>query len=80
MNLTIIADNRERASGILVLLAEKGVRVMMKQMAVGDYMIDGDMVIERKKSADFVQSILTKIVMFIFVLKRNYKWFVMGQV
>jgi len=80
MNLTIIADNRERASGILVLLAEKGVRVMMKQMAVGDYMIDGDMVIERKKSADFVQSILTKVVMFIFVLKRNYKWFVMGQV
>ncbi|PIQ27589.1 MAG: hypothetical protein COW63_15565 [Bacteroidetes bacterium CG18_big_fil_WC_8_21_14_2_50_41_14] len=80
MNLTIIADNRERASGILVLLAEKGVRVMMKQMAVGDYMIDGDMVIERKKSTDFVQSILTKIVMFIFVLKRNYKWFVMGQV
>ena len=80
MNLTIIADNRERASGILVLLAEKGVRVMMRQMAVGDYMIDGDMVIERKKSTDFVQSILTKIVMFIFVLKRNYKWFVMGQV
>ncbi|MDP2721229.1 MAG: ERCC4 domain-containing protein [Bacteroidales bacterium] len=59
MNITIIADNRERASGIPELLAEKNVLVMMKQLAVGDYMIDGDIVIERKTSTDFVQSILS---------------------
>lgn len=59
MNVTIIADNREKASGIPGLLAEKGVHVMMKQLAVGDYMIDGIIVIERKTSTDFVQSILT---------------------
>jgi len=59
MNITIITDNRERASGIPELLVEKGINVIMKQLAVSDYMIDGDIVIERKTSTDFVQSILS---------------------
>ncbi|MFA5418571.1 MAG: ERCC4 domain-containing protein [Bacteroidales bacterium] len=59
MNITIIADNRESASGIPRLLAKKNVHIVMKQLVVGDYMIDGDIVIERKTSTDFVQSILT---------------------
>lgn len=59
MDITITADNRERASGIPQLLTKKGVLVLMKQLVASDYMMDGDIVIERKTSTDFVQSILT---------------------
>ncbi len=58
MIFSITADNRERASGIPELLKENGILVIMKQMAVGDYMIGGEIVVERKTSVDFVQSIL----------------------
>ncbi len=58
MNITIIADNRERASGIPELLNKNGVFVMLKQLVVGDYMIEDNIVIERKTNTDFVQSIL----------------------
>ncbi len=59
MKLTIIADNREKSSGIPTMLTDEGVDVKMEQLSVGDYMIDDDIVIERKTNVDFVQSIIT---------------------
>ena len=58
MELTIIADNREISSGIPEILTAHNVAVIMQQLVAGDYMIGNDIVIERKTSADFVQSIL----------------------
>ncbi len=58
MKITIIADNREKKSGIPDLLAAKNVDVIMRQLFVGDYMINDEIVIERKTSGDFVQSII----------------------
>jgi len=58
MKLTIIADNREKSSGIPNMLTNAGVNVKMEQLSVGDYMIADDIIIERKTSTDFVQSIL----------------------
>ena len=58
MTLTIIADNREINSGIPCLLVDSNIDVKMEQLSVGDYMIDDDIVIERKTNIDFVQSII----------------------
>lgn len=60
MKLTIIADNREKSSGVPDLLADRDVDVKMEQLSVGDYMIGDDIVIERKTSGDFVQSIINR--------------------
>jgi len=59
MKLTIIADNRERSSGVPNMLTNAGINVKMEQLSVGDYMIADDIVIERKTNIDFVQSIIT---------------------
>ena len=58
MTLIIIADNREKSSGIPGLLADSNIEVKMEQLSVGDYMIDDDIIIERKTNIDFVQSII----------------------
>ena len=58
MKITIIADNRETSSGIPTLLIDSNIDVIMEQLSVGDYMIDDDIVIERKTNIDFVQSII----------------------
>lgn len=57
--MTIIADNREKSSGLPNLLSVKGIDVKMHQLSVGDYIIDNDIIIERKTNIDFVQSIIT---------------------
>jgi len=59
MEMTIIADNRELNSGIPDLLEANGVNVIMRQMVAGDYMINDEIVIERKTKEDFVQSIIS---------------------
>ena len=58
MGMMIIADNRERYSGILEILAEKKIHVFMKQLVVGDYIVNDEIIVERKTSTDFVQSII----------------------
>ena len=59
MKIIIIADNRERGSGIPNLLSESNINVIMKQLLVGDYIIDDNVIIERKTNLDFVQSIIS---------------------
>lgn len=58
MKLTIIADNREKNSGVPGMLTDNNVDVKMEQLSVGDYMIDDEIIIERKTNTDFVQSII----------------------
>ncbi len=58
MTLTIISDNREKSSGVPALLAEHNIKVTMEQLYVGDYIIDNEIIIERKTNVDFVQSIM----------------------
>lgn len=60
MKTTIVADNREKRSGVPNLLAEKDIDVKMAQLSVGDYIINDEIVIERKTKEDFVQSILNR--------------------
>jgi len=58
--MTITADMRERASGIPRALSEKGLEVRLKRLEVGDYLITPKIAIERKTTADFIQSIFDR--------------------
>ncbi|MCI0698849.1 helix-hairpin-helix domain-containing protein [candidate division KSB1 bacterium] len=58
--LIIIADQRERASGIPRALSEKGLEVRMQRLEVGDYLLTPKIAVERKTTADFIQSIFDK--------------------
>jgi DNA excision repair protein ERCC-4 len=55
----IVADDRERPSGV-VLELEKLDRVAVKieRLSIGDYCVDGAVLIERKTAADFAQSLI----------------------
>jgi DNA excision repair protein ERCC-4 len=52
----IVADTREKASGIPQLLEGRGVYVQRKMLDVGDYLV-GQCVIERKTAHDFISSL-----------------------
>jgi DNA excision repair protein ERCC-4 len=55
----IVVDHREKASGIIEKLMRcEGVSVVMRQLAVGDYCVDGTVLFERKGAADFAKSLL----------------------
>ena len=59
--LIIHADQRERGSGVIEALRRfPDTRVEVTQLLVGDYVLSGDVAIERKTSSDFVLSILDK--------------------
>lgn len=56
---TIICDDRERASGVVDALCEGGdIRVSVRRLRIGDYLIDGRILVERKTFADFALSIV----------------------
>jgi len=59
-HIVITADMRERASGIPRALSEKGLEVRLKRLEVGDYLLTPKIAIERKTTADFIQSIFDK--------------------
>jgi ERCC4-type nuclease len=55
---TIIVDDREAGSPVPAALQQlPGVRVIFKRLPVGDYVIDGRCVFERKTVVDFAESI-----------------------
>lgn len=56
--VTIFADDRENSSGIIEEIEEKGIRVKLKRLEVGDFLISDRVVVERKTGNDFVQSII----------------------
>ena len=58
-NVQIVVDDRERPSGVIAEL-EKSTRVVVKieHLPLGDYCVDGAVLIERKTAADFAQSLI----------------------
>ncbi|MFQ6025752.1 MAG: ERCC4 domain-containing protein [Nitrosopumilaceae archaeon] len=55
--LRIIADEREKKSGIPDLLREVGVKVELKNLPIGDYIVAPETVVERKTIRDLISSI-----------------------
>lgn len=58
--VTIFADMAEVASGIPRLLSKKGIEVRLQRLKVGDYILSSKCAVERKTTADFIQSICNK--------------------
>ncbi len=57
-SISIIADYREEPSGIPQLLKDIGALVEVREMKKGDYLINKTVIIERKRSDDFVTSLI----------------------
>ena len=55
----VIVDKRER-NLIPELLKEMGIKVKYKQLSIGDYILPGEIIIERKTVKDFISSILDR--------------------
>ncbi len=58
--IKIIADNREIPSGVVHELTQLGVDVESRQLSVGDFILSDRVAVERKSTADFLQSIVDK--------------------
>ncbi len=56
-NLRIIADERERKSGIPNLLKSVGMNLEMKTLPIGDYIVAPETVVERKSIRDLMASV-----------------------
>lgn len=56
--LTITADHREKASGVLKELVQLGVQLRLEQLETGDYHVSDRVVVEYKRVPDFVDSII----------------------
>jgi DNA excision repair protein ERCC-4 len=55
----IVADDRERPSGIVAELEKAGQAIVkIERLSVGDYCVDGAVLIERKTAMDFAQSLM----------------------
>jgi len=57
-NITIVADHREKTSGVLKALLDKEVQVELRQLTSGDYLLSDRVVVEYKRVPDFVNSII----------------------
>lgn len=56
-DMRMVIDEREKKSGIPDLLKEIGVKVEMKNLPIGDYIVASETVIERKSIHDFISSV-----------------------
>jgi ERCC4-type nuclease len=55
----IIADDRERASGIVDRLKEfANIDLRIEHLLVGDFVVSGQIVFERKRADDFAASLM----------------------
>lgn len=59
-NVTVIVDYRELYSPIAEILEKKGANIVKKQLVVGDYIISERIGVERKRSNDFLDSLINK--------------------
>ena len=55
--LKIVADEREKASGVPDELSRMGVRVYFSTLPVGDYVVSPEVAVERKSVKDLVSSV-----------------------
>jgi ERCC4-type nuclease len=59
MLVPIVADDRERASGIVDLLRQiPDVELRIEHLLVGDFVVSGQIVFERKRADDFAASLI----------------------
>jgi ERCC4-type nuclease len=57
--ITVITDDRECKEKVMKFLSDmKNVSVVVKRLSVGDYIVDNQLVFERKTLKDFAQSIV----------------------
>ena len=56
-DVTILCDRREIGTGLVENLQALGAQVKVGDLEAGDFVISGDMAIERKHASDFVESI-----------------------
>jgi len=55
----IVIDDRERSSGVAEGLSRRpGVNITTRRLSLGDYEVDGTLIVERKTLADFAVSVL----------------------
>ena len=54
----IIVDKREERSGIAEFLRRLGLSVRYEVLEVGDYLLPGDVLVERKTVSDLISSLL----------------------
>ncbi len=54
----IIVDDRERVSGVGEALLAKGYEVTYQRLLVGDYLVNDQLIVERKTLADFAASVV----------------------
>ena len=57
-NIEIIADYRENVSGIPQKLLELGIKTTVQVLTKGDYLINNQILVERKTKEDFVLSLM----------------------
>lgn len=70
----IFADFREKGSGIIKELANRGVNVKMQNLAVGDYILSNRVCVEFKTKQDFVSSLIDKrLLQQVKALKDNFE-------
>lgn len=56
--MIIAADDREKSSGIIDLLIETDIDVVVRRLSCFDYIINGEIGVERKTARDFLVSIV----------------------
>ncbi len=59
-NLSIIADYRGFQSGIPTMLLNRKAETKLENLSAGDYLVNDQILVERKTAEDFVQSIISK--------------------
>ncbi len=59
-NLNVIVDHREASSTISAYLRSLGINVIFQSLAIGDFSLDNEILIERKTSRDLLSSIIDK--------------------
>lgn len=57
--LRVIADYREKSSGVPLLLEQQGVKITFENLTVGDYILSKEHALERKTARDFVSSLIS---------------------
>ncbi|MBN3036043.1 MAG: hypothetical protein JW861_10700 [Bacteroidales bacterium] len=57
-NCDIRVDFRERRSGIPEMIRKRGVRVIIDNLKTGDYLINDEILVERKTREDFIGSLV----------------------
>jgi len=55
--IRVYADVREEASGIPRMLESMGLVVIREQLPLGDYILPGEVIVERKSSSDYANSL-----------------------